>query len=114
MKPQAQDQAKMKAAFEAHCQAKSQCEAKLGSCKDTLEKRRQAMCTCGQEVRSKRQEFLSQEPSCKDVQQPQSGGSRPGQGGKQRDCSKKPQDPCEQGFDATMQQANSRRRPGGN
>jgi len=97
----------MRKDFEDHCKAKKDCEAKLGTCKDAMDKRRQAMCNCGKEARGKRQEFQQQEPSCANVQN-FSGGRGPFQG-RERDCSEKPQDPCQQGFDAVMQQSQSRK-----
>jgi len=90
-KSQAPDQAAMKAEIAARCQAKSQCESKLGStCKDVMEQRAKAMCNCDQEADSKRPGFMQQEPSCQSVQQPNGGKE------KQRDCNQKPRDFCQQ------------------
>jgi len=94
------DTAQMKQEFDARCAAKSACQAKLGAaCQAVLDKRAAAMCQCGQEVASQRQQFQSQEPACANLPQRQGGDKDH----KQRDCSKK-QDPCAQGFDAMMAQ----------
>jgi hypothetical protein len=95
--PQPPSQDQMRQEFDARCKAKSACEAKLGAqCKALMEKRGQAMCTCSQEVNFPT--LLKNEPSCAGVKQPEGGQGVP-LGGK-HDCSQKPKDPCDEGFDA--------------